>query len=71
MRCHVIIRVLDTTGTTYTFYEIEKRKETKKKQNNVGKSKEKKSTRYLVRKKERFNNVKNIAHTWYAGTYLA
>ena len=26
MQCHVII--LDTTGTTYTFYEIEKRKET-------------------------------------------
>ena len=26
MQCHDII--LDTTGTTYTFYEIEKRKET-------------------------------------------
>ena len=26
MRCRVI--VLDTTGTTYTLYEIEKRKET-------------------------------------------
>ena len=28
MQCHVII--LDTTGTTYTFYMIEKRKESKK-----------------------------------------
>ena len=28
MQCHVII--LDTTGTIHTFYEIEKRKETKK-----------------------------------------
>ena len=28
MQCHAII--LDTTCTTYTFYEIEKRKETKK-----------------------------------------
>ena len=30
MRCHVII--LGTTGMAYTFYEREKRKETKKKQ---------------------------------------
>ena len=29
MQCHLI--VLDTTGMTHTFYEIEKRKETKKK----------------------------------------
>ena len=32
MQCHVII--LDATGTEYTFYEIEKRKETKKKKEN-------------------------------------
>ena len=31
MKCHVILQLLtvvDTTGTTYTFYETEKRKET-------------------------------------------
>ena len=39
MKCHVII--LDTTGTTYTFYEIEKQKETKKNKNKKDKSKEK------------------------------
>ena len=41
MQCHVII--LDTTGTTHAFYEIEKRKETnkEKQENKEDKSKEK------------------------------
>ena len=30
-QCNVMSIILDTTGTTYTFYEIEKRKEAKKK----------------------------------------
>ena len=34
MQCHVI--VLDTIGTAYTLYEIEKRKEAKKKQEQRG-----------------------------------
>ena len=28
MQCHIIIILIDTTGTTYTLYEIEKQKET-------------------------------------------
>ena len=43
MRCHVVI--LDTTDTTYTFYEIEKRKDTKKK------TRTKKTNRKKKRKK--------------------
>ena len=39
MQCHVII--LNRTGTSYTFYEIEKTKEYKENQN---KSKEKRKT---------------------------
>ena len=40
MQCPVI--TLDTTGTTYTFYEIEKRKKTKGNENKKDKSEGKK-----------------------------
>ena len=45
MQCHVIIQ--DTIGTTYAFYEIEKRKKTKKthKQREIEREKEEKGRR--------------------------
>ena len=44
MQCHVVI--LDTTGTTYIFYEVDKRKETIEE-----KTKTKKTNRKRKRKK--------------------
>ena len=42
MQCHVIILLIYTTGATYAFYKIEKRKETiKDKKNKEDKSREK------------------------------
>ena len=56
MQCRVI-KILDTTGTTYTIYEIGKRKETikEKNKNNEDKSKEKK------KKNERKNKRNHLS----------
>ena len=50
MRWHFII--LDTTGTTYTFYEIDKNKITKRNKNREDKLKEKKKQKTGRRNKK-------------------
>ena len=56
MQCHVII--LDTTGATYTFYEMEKQKETIKERN--------KNTKY----KSKNEKKKILVYIWYHALYL-
>ena len=45
--CHHTINSLDTTGTTYTFYEMEKRKETIKEKTKTNKTNRKMKTNKL------------------------
>ena len=49
MQSHVIILLIDTTGTTYTIYEIEKRKARNKKKQSKRKQKQ---SRRIEREKE-------------------
>ena len=61
MKYHV--NILDTTGTTYTFYKIEKRKKTIK-----GKTKTKKTNRKRKRNKMKAKTRRNyLSHSPPAG----